>query len=194
MIPNVSTPRRLALFLLILAACFASTSIPAAQSVLKGPPELKMYLQVDGISGEVKDTGFENAIEILAYSWGASQSGSVVGPGSGVGKANLQDVSLTKFYDTSTPPLLLALFKGTHLPKATLTLVRTVNGAPDKFLTIVLTELIVTSVSTGGSIGQAADTLTENITLNFAKIKITYKAADGTVSEVSWDAATNTGS
>ena len=85
-----------------------------------------MYLQIEGIVGDVKDPGFENAIEILAYSWGASHSGSFSG-GGGSGKAHFQDISFTKYFDTSTPPLLMALAQGTHLAKATLTLVRRVG-------------------------------------------------------------------
>ena len=43
---------------------------------------------------------------------------------------------------------------------------------PLEYIVIVLNEIMVTSVSTGGSGGE--DRLTENITLNFAKFKYTY--------------------
>jgi type VI secretion system secreted protein Hcp len=150
--------------------------------------DFKMYLQVEGISGDVKAPGFENAIEVLAYSWGASSSGSFSGGGGGqVGKANFQDLSMTKYFDVSTPPLLLALAKGTHLAKATLTLVRRVNGADESFMVFAATEVLVSSLSTGASIGESPASLTETLTLNFATAKLTYKSLDGTVGEVVLD-------
>ena len=56
-------------------------------------------------------------------------------------------------------------------------------------------DVIVTSVSTGGSGGE--DRLTENVTLNFATFKIEYQpqkpdgTADGGKIEFEWDIAAN---
>ena len=58
-----------------------------------------------------------------------------------------------------------------------------------------MTEVMVTSVSTGGSGGE--DRLTENVTLNFAKFKFSYQpqdakgAAAGGAKDAEFDIAAN---
>ena len=97
----------------------------------------------------------------LAWSWGASNSGTIGGGGgSGAGKANFQDLSLTRTTDGQSPQYLHALAAGTHLPTLVL-----VDGAA----TITLTEVLVTSYSTGGSTGP----LTENVTFAFGGLRYT---------------------
>ena len=51
--------------------------------------------------------------------------------------------------------------------------VRKAGEKPLEYLTITMSDLIITSVSTGGSGGE--DRLTENVTINFAKVKVDYK-------------------
>jgi type VI secretion system secreted protein Hcp len=178
----------------LLALLVATTLLPVSANAiqLKSSPDFKMYLQVEGVVGDVTEPGFEKAIEIVAYSWGASQSGSFVGGGSGGGKPNFQDLSMRKYFDASTPPLLLALAKGTHIPKATLTLVRRVNGAADKFMVFAATDVLVTSLSTGASASEDSGTLVENVTIAFGQAKLTYKNLDGTTSEVTLNVAGGT--
>ena len=100
----------------------------------------------------------------LAWSWGASNSGTVGGGGSGAGKANFQDLSVTRTTDGQSPQYVHALAVGTHLPTVVL-----VDGPA----TITLTEVLVTSYSTGGSTGP----LTENITFNFGALRFTINGA-----------------
>ena len=98
-----------------------------------------------------------------------------MGSGAGAGKVNVQDLSLTKYIDTASPPLMLACCNGKHFPEAKLT-VRKAGETPLEYLVIKMTEVMVTSVSTGGSGGE--DRLTENVTLNFAKVEVTYTPQD----------------
>ena len=59
-----------------------------------------------------------------------------------------------------------------------------------------MTECLVTSVSTGGSGGE--DRLTENVTLNFASVKLEYQpqdakgGKDGATIDMTYDMAQNT--
>ena len=67
---------------------------------------------------------------MLAWSWGASQSGTThIGGGSGSGKASFQDLSITKYVDASSYKLLKVLSRGDHIPEALLT-VRKAGGTP----------------------------------------------------------------
>jgi type VI secretion system secreted protein Hcp len=137
-----------------------------------------MFMKLEGITGESKDSSHGGEIDVLAWSWGVSNSGSAhTGGGSGAGKANFQDLSFTKYVDLSSTSLLLAAANGKHISKATLT-VRKAGEAPLEYMIISMTEVFVTSVSTGGSGGE--DRLTENVSLNFAKIEYKYKEQSAT--------------
>jgi type VI secretion system secreted protein Hcp len=131
-----------------------------------------MFLKIKEIKGESKDATHKDTIDVLAWSWGASQSGTThMGPGGGAGKVNVQDLSITKYVDRASHLLLGACAKGTHFPEALLT-VRKAGDKPLEYLKVTMSTVLVTSVSTGGSGGE--DRLTENVTLNFAKFKYEY--------------------
>jgi type VI secretion system secreted protein Hcp len=153
-----------------------------------------IFLKINGVDGESADDKHKKDIDILAFSWGLSNSGSAqIGGGAGAGKVNVQDLSVTKWVDAATPKLVLACCNGTHYDDATL-VVRKAGGTPVEYIKLKLTEVLVTSVSTGGSGGE--DRLTENITLNFAKFNLDYtpqdaKGAAGTAIPAGWDVAAN---
>jgi len=135
---------------------------------------MDMFLKLDGVTGESKDKdkGTVGTIDVLAWSWGMSQSGNFhSGGGGGAGKANVQDLSLTKYIDKSTPVLMLASLTGKHFATAELN-IRKAGDKPYVYTKITMTKLLISSVSTGGSGGE--DRLTENVTLNFAKVKVEY--------------------
>ncbi len=128
----------------------------------------------DKIKGETKDSEFaaKAAIDVLAWSWGMSQSGTThVGGGAGTGKPSFQDLSFTKYFDKATPALMSHLAIGTHIPTCTLTC-RKAGATPQKYIEITMTDCLVTSLSTGGTSSEARHT--ENVTLNFAKVKVEY--------------------
>ena len=132
-----------------------------------------MFIKVDGVTGESKDSKHKGEIDVLAWSWGLSNSGSFhTGGGGGSGKANFQDLSFTKYVDASSPALLLAGANGDHFATALLT-VRKAGKTPLEYIKITLKKVLVTSISTGGSGGE--DRLTENVTLNFAEMGIAYQ-------------------
>lgn len=131
-----------------------------------------MFLKLDGIDGESVDKSHGKEIDILAWSWGMSQSGTFhAGAGGGAGKANFQDISVTKWVDKASATLMAKIATGDHIPKARLT-VRKAGKTPLEYVIIDMEKVMITSYSTGGSGGE--DRLTENITLNFAKVKVKY--------------------
>jgi type VI secretion system secreted protein Hcp len=153
-----------------------------------------MFMKLEGIAGESQDKTHAGEIDVLAWSWGMSNSGTThSGAGGGAGKVNVQDLSFTKWVDLASAPLMLATAKGKHITKATL-VVRKAGDTPLEYITIVMDECLVTSVSTGGSGGE--DRLTENVSLNFKSVDVTYKEQTKTGSaggkgEFKWDIAGN---
>ena len=139
-----------------------------------------ILIKIEGVDGESVIQDHEDEIDVLAWSWGMSQSGSMhVGGGGGSGKVNIQDVSLTKYVDKASPSLMRACCNGEHLTEATLTVRKAGKDALD-YLKIKMSPVLVTSLDTGGSGGE--DRLTENVTLNFAKVEVGYtpQKPDGT--------------
>ena len=154
-----------------------------------------MFLKITGIDGESKDAKHPGEIDVLAWSWGMSQSGSFhIGGGGGAGKVNVQDISITKWVDKASANLMLFCSNGTHITDATL-YVRKAGKTPLEYIVIKMTKVMVTSVSTGGSGGE--DKLTENITLNFAKVDYQYQpqkddgSKDGGSIPYLWDIEAN---
>jgi len=141
---------------------------------------LDMHLKLEGgkttFEGESKHSKHAKEIQLLAWSWGLSQSGSFGhGTGGGAGKANVQDISFTKYIDKSSTAFIKALVTGDHVSTATLT-VSKAGGEQEDYWKMTLTSAMVTSYSTGGSGGE--DLFTENITLSFAKFDIEYFKQD----------------
>jgi len=131
-----------------------------------------MFLKIDGVKGEAQDAKFKEEIDVLAWSWGASNSGTThMGSGSGAGKANYQDLSVTKYVDKSSTVLLQACASGKHFKTANL-VVRKAGDKPLEYIKLDMKDVIITSISTGGSGGE--DRLTENVTLNFGAFKEIY--------------------
>ena len=127
-----------------------------------------IFLTLEKVKGETKDDKYKskNAIDVLSWSWGMSQSGTThSGTGGGSGKVNVQDLSITKYVDKASCDMMLGCAKGTHFTKGSL-IVRKAGDKAYEFWQIDLEEIIVAAVSTGG-IG-SDDRMTENITLNFA--------------------------
>jgi type VI secretion system secreted protein Hcp len=154
-----------------------------------------MFLKFEGkIEGESIDASHKGEIDVLAWSWGMSNSGSFhTGGGGGAGKANFQDISITKYVDSATNVLMLFCANGGHFTKARLT-VRKAGTTPLEYITIDMAQVMITSVSSGGSGGE--DRLTENISLNFAKVELNYvpQKADGSgdaAKPFGWDIAAN---
>jgi type VI secretion system secreted protein Hcp len=89
---------------------------------------------------------------------------------------------------------MLSCCDGTHFDTALLT-VRKAGGAdPVEYVKINLQEVLITSVTTGGDGGD--DRLTENVSLNFAKVKVEYlpqeaKGGKGNMVPFSWDIVAN---
>ena len=157
---------------------------------------MDIFLKVDSVKGESKDSKHKGEVDVLAWSWGLSNSGSAhVGGGAGAGKVNIQDLSVTKYIDFSSTALQLACANGKHYKNALLT-VRKAGEHPLEYIKITMDEVLITSISTGGSGGE--DRLTENVTLNFAKVKVEYQkqsdstgGADGGTATFAWDIAGN---
>ncbi|HYI83827.1 MAG TPA: type VI secretion system tube protein Hcp [Acetobacteraceae bacterium] len=153
-----------------------------------------MFMKIDGVTGEAKDSAHADEIDVIAWTWGMQQSGSRhLGGGGGSGKVNVQDLSFTKYVDKSSTDLMLFCCNGKHVKEATLT-VRKAGESPVEYIKVKMSDCLISGVSTGGSGGE--DRLTENVTLNFSKVEVEYtpQKEDGSgdaPATMGWDVAKN---
>ena len=135
------------------------------------------FLKLDGIPGESRDAKHKDEIDVLAFSWGVSQSGSSgPGGGGGAGKAVFEDLLVVARTSKASPKLMLACASGQHIKTAVLTC-RKAGKGPLEFLKITLTDALVSSYEIDGSdeelpLDQAA--------LSFAKVEMAYTPQDPT--------------
>jgi type VI secretion system secreted protein Hcp len=142
---------------------------------------LDTFARIDGIKGESKDAKHKDEIDVLSWSWGVSQSGTMAhGGGGGAGKATFQDLTFTHHIDKATPLLLKACATGQHVKDATIT-VRKAGKNPLEYLVVKLTDVLVTAVSLGLAEGSAVTF--ESVSLQFAKVDLEYmpQKADGSL-------------
>jgi type VI secretion system secreted protein Hcp len=137
-----------------------------------------MFLKLGDIKGESLATDHVDEMELLSWSWGCSQTGSThSGTGGGTGCAQVQDLTICKYVDKSTPTVVQACCAGTHMPEALLTLRKAGGNSPVEYLKIKLNEVLVSSHAFGAGGG---DEVMETITLNFAQFNMEYQPQDNT--------------
>jgi type VI secretion system secreted protein Hcp len=140
------------------------------------------FLSMDGIAGESGDQKHKCAIDIMSFSWGASNTGTHSvggGGGAGAGKVRFQDVHFTKRVDSSSPILMLDTATGKHIKTAVLSF-RKAGGEQQSqdFLTITFTNVLVSEYQMGGT-ASSDPVPTDEFSLNFAKISVQYRPTMG---------------
>ena len=135
-----------------------------------------MFLKFGDIKGESTDDKHKDEIQLLSFSFGATQPGSSGhGGGAGVGRVSLHDFSISKYVDKSSPKLFEACAAGTHTATADL-ICRKAGGTQQEYLKIHLKDVLISSIQTSGS--DRGDLPTESLTLNYSYIKIDYASQD----------------
>ena len=140
-----------------------------------------IFAKIGDIKGESLDDKHKGEIDVLSWSWGVTQSGTMGhGGGGGEGKANFNDFNFTHHVDKSSPVLLKACATGEHIKEATIT-VRKAGKGQQEFLIIKMNDIIITGVAPSGA-GDGAATA-EHVALQFAKVDLEYKPqkADGSL-------------
>ena len=153
----------------------AGASCSGGDGTVEAPPDgsgasLDMFLKIDGIKGESQDSKHKDEIEIESFSWGVSQSGTTAaGGGAGAGKANFNDLSFTKRLDKASPVLFVKSATGAHIKEAVLTIEKAGDGF--QVAEIKLSDILVSGLTQGGSSNSVP---AESVSLNYAKIEVTY--------------------
>jgi type VI secretion system secreted protein Hcp len=140
-----------------------------------------IFAKIGDIKGESLDSKHKDEVEVLSWSWGVANSGTIGrGSGGGTGKASFNDFNFTHHVDKASPSLLKACATGKHIKEATIT-VRKAGKGQQEFLIIKMSDVIITSVNPSGAADTAATA--EHVALQFAKVHLEYKPqkADGSL-------------
>ena len=160
-----------------------------------------MFLKIQDIPGESEDTDHNEWIDVLSWSWAMSQSANThMGGGGGTGQASVQDLSVVKFCDKSTPALMHVCLTGKHISKAELQCTKASGsdkGGSLAYIVMIMEDIVISSVATGGSGGE--DRMTENCSLNFSKCSYKYtvqtdEGGEGATPTLEWDIKLGEGS
>lgn len=153
-----------------------------------------LYVRIDGISGESKDSKHSGWIDALTIGYGVSQSFSgFTGGGGGVGKANFDSLTFTHYLDKSTPNLMQFCAAGKHIPNVEVSCCKVGDGSQE-YVRITLNECLITSA---GPRGASSDIrLKESVSIAYAKIKVEVKEQkpDGSMGPAvtgTWDVKQN---
>jgi type VI secretion system secreted protein Hcp len=153
------------------------------------------FLQIDGVEGESTDAKHKGWIDVDSWSWGENNPTPVsAGGGGGAGKVQMQDFHFISRVSKASPKLFLACASGQHLKEAKL-VARKAGKSQQEFLTWTFTDLLVSGYQTGGSEG--GDMLPmDQVSFNFAKLKVEYRAQKGdgsldAASTAGWDVKAN---
>ena len=132
-----------------------------------------IFLKLGDIKGESMDDKHKDEIEVMSFSWGISNSGSMAfGGGGGEGKATFGDLSFIHRADKASPVLMQYCANGAHLKEAVLTR-RKAGKGQQEYMIFKLNDVIVTAVTTGAAENDGGTT--ENVSLSFAKVAFEYK-------------------
>jgi len=130
------------------------------------------YLIIDGRPGP--STSKQNAIDILSFSFGASQT-AVIGAGSSggetrSGRANLADVSIMKVADKTSPLLFDDCVTGNIYKTVDVIYDKPVGDSQEDYFKIHMENAMITSVQLSGS----SENPVESVSFAYAKVKVSY--------------------
>jgi len=133
-----------------------------------------IFLEIKGaneIKGDSVAVGYEEQIDCMSWSWGASQPANMhSATGGAAGGSMVQDISVTKNMDTASPNLMKFCCAGIHMDEVVMTCVKSGEDR-QKWLQITMKKVIISSISSSGQEGSAG---MESLSLNFAEYEMKY--------------------
>jgi len=110
---------------------------------------INAFLKIDGIDGESTDDSFENWIDVITFSFGVRQTSHVTGgtmKNVAEGKATLENLSVTKLLDNTTPTLYKYCATNKSIPEVQFVLCKTADGNKVPYMEYTLGDVIITSI------------------------------------------------
>lgn len=137
------------------------------------------FIKFDGVDGECQDKDHKNWSDLASFSQSLHKpGGGATGSTRRRGDVVLDDLVCVKELDKSSPKLAEAVAKGKVFVKVEIHLTASyTDSGRVTYYSYELKNVLVTSYQVGGS-GQADQVPTEQFSLNFEEIKVTYTEND----------------
>lgn len=130
------------------------------------------YLIIKGIDGP--STSLSNAIDILSFSFGCSNTATFGSAASGgesrAGRADVSNVSIMKVTDKTTPMLFDACTSGDYIDSVDLQYFKAMGNKQECYYKLHMEKVVITSHQISGS----NENPTESVSFAFSKIKVSY--------------------
>ena len=142
---------------------------------------MAIYMNWDGVHGDVTTQGFEKWIELTSFQWGVGRGIGSAMSGQASRESSIPSVSeivVTKRMDGSSPGLWTDSVAGQLNTTVKIAFTTTSQGATTQFLNYELTN---TGLS-GYSLSSGGDMPTESLSLNFTKVVWKFTGTDPSVS------------
>ena len=135
------------------------------------------FLKIDGIAGDSVDAKHKGEIEVESFSFGVSQNASAPPTGGGAAaiRATFDDLHVVTAFSRASPRLLQACAAGERLRSAVLTGLRAGGKEQFEFMTLTLSDVLVSAYRSGAATVNAAIP-SDEFSLAFQKLQIEHKA------------------
>jgi len=135
---------------------------------------MPIYMNYNNIAGDVTESTHAGWIELNSFQWGVGRGISSPTGGSADRESSapsISEINVTKSTDVSTTKLLDEAYEGEG-QTVTIDFCKTDKGQLEKYLTLELTNCMISGFSTSSG----GDRPTESLSLNFTKIAFTNVA------------------
>ena len=137
------------------------------------------YIKFDGVDGEAQDKDHKNWSDLASFGQSMTQpGGGATGATRRRGDVICDDLSCVKELDKSSPKIAESVCNGKIYPKVEIHMTAsTTDAGRVTYYAYELKNVMVTSYNIGGD-GQSESVPTENFSLNFEEIEVTYSEVD----------------
>ena len=141
---------------------------------------MAIYLEIEGIVGNVTAEGYVEMIEVNSFNWGV---GRAISQNTGrmanreASRPSISEITVTKVVDKATPLIIQEATIGTKGKKVIVHFVTTGADQFEEFLTYTLEDTLISSYSIGASSdGEPGETLS----LSFSQFEVAFTEAGET--------------
>lgn len=171
-----------------------SAGLPVTDAAAVGPRSDRLFMKLDGIPGDSMYKGYEDWIELAAFSWGVQNTTAPnAGGGAGAGKAQPLEFSFSGPTSKASPLLFKSTASGQHIKSGQLVVTHDSRSGMTPFLKYELTDVLIDFYKNDMT---SSSSPTDAASLNFTRVKMTYtpqdsKGAIGQPVTTEWDLRSN---
>lgn len=159
---------------------------------MSGPsnlPSPRYFLKIAEIKGDARPKNHDGEIEIVSWSWGETQSVFPSDTRKSGGSVSMRDFELRMVTGAASAQFLLHCASAKRFKSAILTCEQDQSNARHKYLTITLSNVVISSFEIEGT--NEGNLPLERVTLKFTKMEFALTPVAGGNFTCTWDLSLN---